>query len=418
MFLVCGHVCYSQVNVHSDTLCVEILFKHGFSTFEPDFCDNGVRLEEFVGRIRAIQKDSLNQIRNISVRGSASPDGNSLFNARLAEKRAENIVAWMKERFSFPDLTYKVYSVGVDWNGLTDLVKASDMPYKDEVLDILHNTPENVFRDGVLVDSRKRQLGMLHSGKAWFYMRDNFFPSMRNGRVMLTYDVDNQEIAVEQEQEPAPEPTPEPTPAVEEPSEPDTGRTVDATEYVAAEDSEAKPFYMALKTNMLYDVALVPNIGIEFYLGRGWSLGGSWMYAWWKTDKSHIYWRTYGGELDLRKYFGRRASEKPLTGHHLGLYGQALTYDFETGGKGYLSKFSYGAGIEYGYSLPVGRRLNIDFGIGIGYLGGEYKIYNPIDSHYVWEKTRQRHWFGPTKAEISLVWLIGRGNYNEKGGKR
>nr|WP_147351517.1 DUF3575 domain-containing protein [Bacteroides caccae] len=29
-----------------------------------------------------------------------------------------------------------------------------------------------------------------------------------------------------------------------------------------------------------------------------------------------------------------------------------------------------------------------------------------------------RRWFGPTKAGISLVWLIGRGNYNEKKGGR
>ena len=173
---------------------------------------------------------------------------------------------------------------------------------------------------------------------------------------------------------------------------------------------------MALKTNLLYDAALVPNIGAEFYVGRGWSVGGNWMYAWWNSDRRHNYWRTYGGELDIRKYFGRRALAKPLTGHHLGLYGQMLTYDFETGGTGFLSKLSYGVGIEYGYSLPVGRRLNLDFGIGIGYLGGEYKKYDPIDGHYVWKETRQRHWFGPTKAEISLVWLLGRGNYNEKKG--
>lgn len=38
---------------------------------------------------------------------------------------------------------------------------------------------------------------------------------------------------------------------------------------------------------------------------------------------------------------------------------------------------------------------------------------------YIWQSTKQRHWFGPTKAEVSLIWLIGRGNYNEKkGGKR
>ena len=61
----------------------------------------------------------------------------------------------------------------------------------------------------------------------------------------------------------------------------------------------------------------------------------------------------------------------------------------------------------------------MDFTVGIGYLGGEYKEYLPIDNCYVWQATKHRHWFGPTKAEVSLVWLLGRGNYNEKkGGKR
>lgn len=55
------------------------------------------------------------------------------------------------------------------------------------------------------------------------------------------------------------------------------------------------------------------------------------MYAWWNSKKRHNYWRLYGGELEIRKYFGRRAAEKPLTGHHLGLYGQLFTYDFELG---------------------------------------------------------------------------------------
>lgn len=81
-------------------------------------------------------------------------------------------------------------------------------------------------------------------------------------------------------------------------------------------------------------------------------------------------------------------------------------------------KMNYAVGIEYGYSLPVGRRLNLDFVLGVGYWGGEYQKYDPIDNHYLWKETRQRHWVGPTKAEVSLVWLIGRGNYNEKGGKR
>ena len=105
-----------------------------------------------------------------------------------------------------------------------------------------------------------------------------------------------------------------------------------------------------------------------------------------------------------------------------------LTYDFETGGRGYMGgepggtlfdRANFAGGVEYGYSLPVGRRLNLDFTIGVGYMGGKYYEYKPIDDCYVWQATKQRHYFGPTKLEVSLVWLLGRDNTNKgKGGKR
>ena len=175
-----------------------------------------------------------------------------------------------------------------------------------------------------------------------------------------------------------------------------------------------KPWYVGVKTNMLYDAMLVPNGGLEIYLGKNWSIDAYWMYAWWKSDRVHNYWRTYGGDVELRKWLGSAARRKPLTGHHIGAYAQIVTYDFELGGRGYLAdRWSYAAGVSYGYSLPVAKRLNIDFSIGLGYMGGEYKEYLPQDGHYVWQSTKRRHWIGPTKAEISLVWLIGRGNTNK-----
>lgn len=156
---------------------------------------------------------------------------------------------------------------------------------------------------------------------------------------------------------------------------------------------------------------------MEFYLGADLSVAGQWSYAWWSHDIRHRYWRFYGGDLGLRRWFGPKTGNKPLTGHHLGLYGQMFTYDIETGGKGEMgAKFNYGGGIEYGFALPVARRLNIDFSVGIGYVTGKYHKYTPVDNHYVWQSTHTRRWFGPTKAEISLVWLIGCGNYNMKGG--
>lgn len=199
-----------------------------------------------------------------------------------------------------------------------------------------------------------------------------------------------------------------------------------AADSVVTASSTKKPFYMSLKTNMLLDLLLLPNVGAEFHFGKSWSANANLMYGWWHNGSRHHYWRAYGGEIAVRRWFGKASETKPLTGHHVGLYAQLFTYDFEFGGKGQMagepgeplwSNPSYAFGVEYGYSLPVSSRLNLDFTIGIGYFGGKYYEYEPVDNHYVWQATKQRRWFGPTKVEVSLVWLLGHGNRNAgKGG--
>lgn len=187
----------------------------------------------------------------------------------------------------------------------------------------------------------------------------------------------------------------------------------------------SRPLYMNLKTNLIYDALALPSVGAEFYIGKNWSVGLNWTYGWWSKNDRHRYWRAYGGDLNVRRWFGSQANEKPLTGHHIGAYAGVVTYDFEFGGKGYMgglphktlwSRCNYLCGIEYGYTLPVSRRINFDFTIGIGYLGGQYLEYTPQNNQYVWQATKRFHWVGPTKAEISVVWLIGNDNYNRKGG--
>lgn len=413
--------------LRTDTLSVKVYFRRGYSVLEPAYRDNAQRLDSFIGHLKTLQQDPVQRIQGMHIVAGSSPEGMTKSNKVLSQKRAERVAGYIRKSIALPDSLVEITPGGEDWEGLEKLVEASKMPYRDEVLDILRNTPEWVVRNGKVVDSRKRQLGMLRGGRAWNYMDEHLFPELRSSGVSVVC-----RIVCVQEPEPEPDTSEKIVEITEVPvevkEEPVKKETVAGIRNEDIPSGGQKPFCMALKTNLFYDAALVPNIGAEFHLGRGWSVGASWMYAWWKSDRRHNYWRTYGGELDVRKYFGRRAGDKPLTGHHIGLYLQALTYDFELGGKGYLGgkpggtlldKASYGAGIEYGYSLPVTRRLNLDFGIGVGYLGGEYMVYDPADTHYVWKQTRQRHWFGPTKAEVSLVWLLGRGNYNEKkGGKR
>ena len=395
-------------------------FPVGNSTLDTAYGDNAMRLSEVVSFLESVKKDSTLELVEVSFCGSASPEGGFAINRELAEKRRNSLERYVRERVSLPDGIISRPEGFIAWERLAELVEVSDMPHKEEAVDVLRNVPEFTYDNkGVLVDSRKKHLMELQYGRTWHYMHKHFFDQIRNASVIL----------VTVRQKPVIE---EKTVVKEEPVVPvptDTTSVVEKTDTVVAVSPEtSKPFYMALKTNMLYDVLAVPNIGVEFYLGKNWSISGNWMYGWWKNDRRHRYWRVYGGEVGLRKYFGQRASDKPLTGHHVGVYGQLLTYDFEFGGRGYMGgrpggtlwdKAHYGVGFEYGYSLPVARRLNLDFSLGLGYLGGTCYEYVPVDACYVWEKTRTRQWVGPTKAEISLVWLLGRGNYNqEKGGKQ
>lgn len=288
----------------------------------------------------------------------------------------------------------------------------SQLPFREETLSLLNRIAGEAETEKEILKQEKHLelIKNLRGGIPYHYMYKKYFPALRFSQLFLWYD------------------------KVQKPQIPDSipkwGKvkqsvdTVSNTDSIYIEPSPIrKPFYMAMRTNMLFDVLLLPNIGLEFYLGKNWSLAANWMYGWWNIDRRHWYWRAYGGDIAIRKWLGKAAEEKPLTGHHIGFYTQIFTYDFETGGRGYMGgkpggtlwdKMNYIVGAEYGYSLPIARRLNIDFTIGAGYWGGIYHEYKPEADYYLWQSTKERRWIGPTKAEISLVWLIGNGNTNRK----
>lgn len=336
------------------------------------------------------------EIVSVKLYGAASPEGGIGYNKGLSKRRADRIASYIAE-VGGGRISPEVIAVGRDWKGLYDLAVAdSELPSREATLDLLCRLA--MPNDKESEDRMFAQLKVLDGGKPYRYMYGRLFPELRKAgvKVVAVYRVDD---------------------LVSD------GRVSLETSFVEPsgiafhpklmQEVRKKPWYVGVKTNMLYDALLVPNGGLEIYIGKNWSIDAYWMYAWWKSDRVHNYWRTYGGDVELRKWLGSAARRKPLTGHHIGAYAQIVTYDFELGGRGYLAdRWSYAAGVSYGYSLPVAKRLNIDFSMGLGYMGGEYKEYLPQDGHYVWQSTKRRHWIGPTKAEISLVWLIGRGNTN------
>jgi len=399
-------------------------FKIGKGTIDPSFRDNAAHLSEILSLFDEIRNDSTTELTNVTFSGSASPEGSAEYNKRLAATRMLALEKYIRDRVFIPDSIVTKKTNGIAWDKLAEMIEESDMPHKDDALRILRNAPDNIFDSrGRVINDRKKQLMELQAGRTWKYMAQHFFGRLRNAcSIVLTV---KRTKALPK------------TPVVPQEVKADTISadtivvtlpvdTIENAMHTAVPPTYVRrPFYMSVKTNMLYDILALPNIGVEFYLGRNWSIAANWMYGWWNSDRHHRYWRAYGGDIAVRKWIGSAADRKPLTGHHVGAYGQILTYDFEFGGKGQLGgepgkplwhNPSYAAGVEYGYTMPLTQRLNIDFTIGIGFFGGKYYEYEPIDNHYVWLSTKQRHWVGPTKAEISLVWLLGHGNRNDKKG--
>lgn len=165
--------------------------------------------------------------------------------------------------------------------------------------------------------------------------------------------------------------------------------------------------YVSFSTNMMFDAVLIPNITAEFTILPKVSLSATWMHSWWALKSSDIFWRVQGGDITARYWFGKKSEKRRLTGHHIGIYGQILSYDIDLGGQAQLTDgWNYAAGIEYGHSFVIAKNFNIDVYAGVGLLAGKYKDYSNIDGHYVWQVSVNRNTIFPTKLGASLVWIL------------
>ncbi len=390
----------------------EIRFHVSKSNLELNLDSNGRHLNRMLEFLSAHETaDSIYKIKRINVSGAASPEGPDNFNIALSHRRANAIFDYFKTRTELPDTATQFVYKGRDWQGLYNMVVADTLlPSRSEIMEILSPVSDGGDISAKQGDVMLARLKSLHGGAPYRYMLREMFPSLRRSTLTVSYDKINNPLLIPYLNSGLTGPDIIPIP----------DNTIELLN-IYGEVKRCRPFYMALKTNMLFDALALPNISAEFYLGKNLSLGANWMYGWWDNDRRHDYWRAYGGDITLRYWFGKAAHLKPLTGHHVGIYAGVVTYDFELGGTGYMGgrpghslwdRCMHVAGVEYGYSLPVTRRLNIDFTIGIGYMGGLEEKYEPAGDKYEWISTNRRTWIGPTKAEISLVWLIGCSNYN------
>ena len=184
-------------------------------------------------------------------------------------------------------------------------------------------------------------------------------------------------------------------------------QTTGSANAIAPGKSRRRPLF-AVKTNLLFDAALMPNIELEVPIGKRWSLNGEYMFPWWLINDDRYCLQILMGGLEVRYRPGKRSGRDVLTGHFLGLYAGGGKYDLQWDKNGYQGEFFIAAGVSYGYAHSIARNLRLEYNIGIGMLRTDYRHYHSRDNHrtLLWQENGEYTWLGPTKLKISLVWLI------------
>lgn len=400
---------------------VQIHFKRGQINVDTTIFDNKRSLTLIKNNFDTLEVNNSIRLEKAIIIGSASPEGSINFNDKIAIQRAGKIKRYIKKITDIPDSAIVFISVGPDWLGLKELIRQdNNIPHRADIISILDKDTDEV-PDRQKIATRLKEIKQLHNGRPYDYIDENIFPHLRTAKILLTYNridtisrpADCTQIAADS------------CLALIDSLGQEIGLlrahaidtiiiqdTITATPDTAECDTTKRIFTeIALKTNLLLDAFITPNIGIEFNIDKGFTIGLNLWYAWWNSDRAAYYHRTYGIEIESRYYITPRQRQKPMRGHHIGIYFQTLTYDmiFGPNRTGYISnqrEWNYGAGISYGYSLPVHKHIDIDFTIGVGYLGGPYSTYHHHSGTFVRDKAKHLNYFGPTKAGITFKYIF------------
>jgi len=248
--------------VYSDSVLTSITLPRGVARLD-DYPVFNAAAEE----LSRVLSDSSKELLEVFVCGSASPDGLWENNVNLSQARTEAGAEHIREVAGIPEDMIRKVSLNEDWDRLYELVEASDIPYKSQVLEIIRTQ---------VWGERKNALKNLDDGKVWEILENDFFPKLRCIRFAIYCKWDPSKPYL---------------------SRPDTVFVRD-TVYLQTEtyylgDSETvtgnseeesvpaaqkKYIYipttwrMALKTNLAADAVLPGNLGLEFQLSDRFSL--------------------------------------------------------------------------------------------------------------------------------------------------
>lgn len=155
-------------------------FPVGETKLYPGYRRNPQELARINASIDSVRYDRDVDVRSLSIRGYASPEGSFATNARLAKGRTETLKDYVLRRYDFPESIMKTSYVAEDWDGLRRYVERSDITNRDGILAII---------DSDMDPDRKNEAISTRFPDQYAFLLKEVYPSLRHSDYVVEYSI-------------------------------------------------------------------------------------------------------------------------------------------------------------------------------------------------------------------------------------
>lgn len=347
------------------------------------------QLKEAIDLIR----DKKDDLIRIWIIGSTSPEGSSQWNQQLGLNRAEALADYLGQQTGLDSSMFHVCSRGEDWKLLGEILEhRNEFPNREHIQAIISEEIDH--------EVRKRKIQAIDHGETWHLLIEELFPQLRNARLAI--------VSVYPKFEPiASEFT------LKRPL------TIPLNQYdlmspkllpPTIDKPQSTRWKIAIKNNLLFDAALIANLGVEISPWTHWSLDIPVWYSPYNISSTRNI-RLLAVQPEIRWW-----SKEAMNGHFVGLHTHVAGFNIALNDYARYQDPNHalwGLGVSYGYAMTLGKSAHwgLEFTLGAGFAQYHYDAYRNASNGPKFRSGSDCYW-GITRAGVTLSyrWTLLRKN--------